>query len=558
MTPPSITWLPLAQAHARWPGGWREALAKAHGTAPPLADASLVCCVEGPLSLPELAWDGTAPWPPGTWADAFALPAGAPAPALLLVQGDLHVAGAVTAPAPGMAAPALVVCGHAHWGHAVLEGMPVVITGDLQVDGLLWGGGADPAEAGATGPGLEVGGSLGAQVALFTGGYGLRTGGEDRVAYPFGAPFGGHDLAAFSAEPLAAVFDPACLHGLAVGEDGRLGALPDRAAVRAALQAGRPVLRSPDAIAADLASDTALCPGGAMHANHLRQLLRSRLLDAAHKKATGWFGQTDFLLCRQHVDDEGDTYGDGLFMTVWKTWDFHLSIDDGTARQGWWQRMTARLRAPPPPPRSDGLAVMHRRYAAGVPGPWEPLAEDGDPAALQACLRAWHGVLDHARRAAAQSRAGHPVWRRLEAALSPARIEALAQLPVFTEQYNDWWGTERNGWWEGDVWVGVRQPCMHQGEPWGLALKLSWRNGTEAPGDAPDDAHAAYQLEIEAAAPGAPPVVRITCAQRQSDPRHPLPRHAVDHAARLLRWFTVLEQRLHAAHGGTAQNRDTA
>lgn len=176
-----------------------------------------------------------------------------------------------------------------------------------------------------------------------------------------------------------------------MGEDGGLGALPDRTAVRLALHAGQPALRSPDAIAADLASDTALCQDGALHASHLRQLLRSRLLDAAHKKATGWFGQTDFMLCRQHVDDEGDTYGDGLFMTVWKTWDFHLSIDDGTARQGWWQRLTARLRSAPPPPRSDGLALMHRRYAGAFPAPgnrWPKMATR--PRSRHAC---WHGAV---------------------------------------------------------------------------------------------------------------------------------------------------------------------
>ncbi|GKT24878.1 hypothetical protein [Acidovorax sp. SUPP3334] len=550
MNPPTAQPISLEEARRLWPEGlgeFPEALAQA-------VAATGAVCVQGDVSLPALDLGA----PLATQALGTAAQSLPVAPALLIVQGTLRVAGAVTAPV-GPAMP-LLVCGDAHWGHAVLGSTAATITGALQVDGLLWCGGEGAANDAPGGPApfaLRIGGPLSAQVALFTGRHGLQAGGDVSVPYRFGAAHGDHDRAAFSAEPLAAVFEPSLIHRLAVGEPGRLDMLPDRPALLAALHAGQAVLRSPEQLAADLAHDTALCPGGAMHAAHLRQLLRSRLLDAAHKKAVGWFGATDFMLCRQHVDEDGDTYTDGLFMTVWKTWDFHLSIDDGTARQGWWRRLAARWR-PTPEPRSDGLTVMHRRYAAGVPGPWEPLLEDGaDPAAAQACEQAWQGVLDYARKAVAHARAGEPVWRRLVAALSAERIEALSQLPVFTERYNDWWDDERNGWWEGDVWVGVRQPCMHQGEPWGLALKLSWRNAEEAPGDPPDDAHAAYQIDIEASAPGTPPAVRIACAQRQSEPRRLLPHHAVDHAARLLRWFLALEDRLHATHGMQAPAEDT-
>jgi len=557
MNLPTATPTSLEEARRLWPEGFGDftpALAQA-------VEAKGAVRVQGDVSLPAL--DLCAPLAPGSPLRALImstdpLPA---APALLIVQGAVRVTGAVmgSVTPPGAPVTQLLVFGDAHFGHAVLGTVAVTVTGALQVDGLLWCGGDGAADGGpgaSTPPGLRTGGPLSAQVALFTGHYGLHAGADVSVPYRFGAAHGEHDRAAFSAEPLAAVFEPALVQHLAVGEPSRLDALPDRPALLAALQAGQPVLRSPEHLAADLAYDPDLCPGGAMHAAHLRQLLRSRLLDAAHKKAVGWFGATDFMLCRQHVDEDGDTYTDGLFMTVWKTWDFHLSIDDGTARQGWWRRLATRWR-PPPAPRSDGLTVMHRRYAAGVPGPWEPLMEDGaDPAAAQACeacQQSWQGVLDYARKAVAHARAGKPVWRRLVTALSAERIEALSRLPVFTEQYNDWWDDERNGWWEGDVWVGVRQPCMHQGEPWGLALKLSWRNGEEAPGDPPDDAHAAYQIDIEASAPGAPPAVRIACAQRQSEPRRLLPHHAVDHAARLLRWFLALEDRLHAAHAALPQ-----
>ena len=49
--------------------------------------------------------------------------------------------------------------------------------------------------------------------------------------------------------------------------------------------------------------------------------------------------------------------------------------------------------------------------------------------------------------------------------MTAKHIEAFTSLPVFTEQYNDWWDSDRNGYWEGEVWVGARQPCMHDGEP---------------------------------------------------------------------------------------------
>jgi len=313
----------------------------------------------------------------------------------------------------------------------------------------------------------------------------------------------------------------------------------------------------------DLPEDGTLCPGGALNAPALRQLLRAALPDSSRHKAAGWFDQTDFLFTRSHVDEDQDAYLDGLFITVWKRWDFWLALPhDGPApahpnllRQAW-----ARLRHSTAPPVTDGLVHQYRRYAAtGQPGPWQPMrAADAPHEALQAFTQAWQGVIGYWRRAEGQRRAGRPLRARLHAALTPERVRALTLLPVFTGRYNDWWDPERNGWWEGDVWIGARQPGQQGGHHWGRALKLSWRNGSEAPGDEEDDAHACYQIDLvddDAPHEGTshPPGLRLSYAQRQSDARQSLPNDAVDHMAQLLRLFTTLEQRLYARHAHDQQ-----
>ena len=315
-----------------------------------------------------------------------------------------------------------------------------------------------------------------------------------------------------------------------------------------------------------LPQDATPCPGDALNAEHLRQLLRAALPDKSRHKAAGWFGQTDFLLTRSHVDEEQDAYHDDLFITLWKRWDFWLALPQATPHAHPLALAWARLRHAKEPPVVDGLVRQYRAYdGAGQPGPWQPLDEQHAPAdALLACTRAWRGVIGYWRLAEAQRRAGRPLRARLHAALTPARIEALTLLPVFTGRYNDWWSPERNGWWEGRVWIGARQPGQHAGRHWGRALKLSWRNGREAPGDEEDDAHACYQIDLVAddAAPAEgtanPPGLRISYSQRQGDPRVPLPNDAVEHMARLLRLFTGVEQRLMATHASARHGEPTA
>lgn len=307
---------------------------------------------------------------------------------------------------------------------------------------------------------------------------------------------------------------------------------------------------------ADLPLDGTLCPGEAMHGQHLHQLLRAALPDSSHHKAAGWFGQTDFLFTRRHVDEDQDAYHDGLFITLWKRWDFWLALpDDSTGPGGRLAQAWARLRQDHQPALAGGLLRQYRAYDdAGRPGPWQPLdADHASPEALQACAQAWRGVIDYWRLAEGQRRAGRPLRERLHAALTTARVQALTLLPVFTGRYNDWWNPERNGWWQGDVWIGARQPGHQGSRHWGRALKLSWRNGSEQPGDEEDDAHACYQIDLveddtPAQGTAQPPGLRLSYGQRQSDARRPLTNDAVQHMARLLQLFTDLEQQLYAAN----------
>lgn len=312
----------------------------------------------------------------------------------------------------------------------------------------------------------------------------------------------------------------------------------------------------PDAEDTDLPRDDSLCPGEALHADHLRRLLRVALPDAGQHKAAGWFGQTDFLFTRRHVDEDQDAYHDALFITIWKRWDFWLGLPDaGAARANLLSQAWARLRQPVQPAVVDGLQRQYRRYdASGRPGPWQPLAQDAACAdALQACTQAWRGVIDYWRLAEGQRRAGRPLRARLHAALTPERVRALTLLPVFTLRYNDWYDPERNGWWQGEVWVGARQLGQQGVRQSGRALKLCWRNGNEQPGDEDDDAHACYQIDMlddDAQPPGTahPPGLLLSCGQRQSDTRRPLGNDAVQHMARLLRLFTDIERQLHTEH----------
>lgn len=481
-------------------------------------------------------------------------------PFLILIAGNLHIEGALTCDPSGdtVAHPThLVVLGDTHVHNAVLSGQQTDIRGALRVDDLLWGDGPQPhgTKPGADPGALRVAGGLQARVALFTGHYLPRIEGVEAVEFLVDEVRDIPHRAEFSSEIMGAVFAPALQQGLHNGQ-GDLARMLHRDRVVATVRAGGSAVCSSDAIhaAQPLAHD--LGAGDAITVENILAVVRSPVIAHKEYSAAGWFGQTDFVLCKRHVDEEGDRRDDSVYITVWKTWDFYLVVEPTPAARGPLQKLTALLRrkTPPAPPQ---LTLIYRRYTNGQAGDWQALvppaalplgaptpvapwapgqATDASDDPLRACQKAWRGVLDYVRKATGQHRARYPLYQRMLDELTPAAIEAFTSLPIFTDRYNDWWDSDRNGWWEGDVWVGARQPCMHKGEPWGRTFKLSWKNGAEAPGDAPDDAHSAYQLDVDEARDG-PPVVAFGYTQRQSETRTALPRGAADHIARLLRFY---------------------
>lgn len=566
MTLPPITLIPLGQAVLELGAGHWLAQALAQQDADDDLSDALVLRVQGDLHLSAL--DLQAPLAAGTALCAQLpahLQAHLPAAArclLIHVQGALRI-GAALVDHGWLPRTHLHVDGDLHCANALLSQGNVTVQGSFHAAGLLWCGDGTPADDEAQN--LRVQGELHAAAAVFTQGFHVHVHGPERIGLCCDAARAEPSHAALRVEALAQALAPHLLQPMAPATDGAQQVV-DMQRLLAALQAGQPVLRSPamPSSAGTDPIDTAptratLCPGEAVTLAHLHQLVKAALPDKSRLKAQGWFGQTDFLITRRHQDEEGDTYHDGVFLTEWKAWDFWFSDVPppeplsllAAAAAGLRRLASAPLGGAARP--APGFMRLYRGYGEdGGHGPWLPM--DGPdaqvpPAALRACDRAWRGLIDYWRKAEAERRAGRPLRQQLMAALSPARIEALTLLPVFTAQYNDWWDSDRNGWWEGDLWVGARQPCVHHGKRWGRALKLSWQLGTPGAGDEEDDPHACYQIELDrsaatAAATTAGSAVHITYTQRQSDERVPLPADAVDHMARLLRLFTGVEHHL--------------
>ncbi len=293
-------------------------------------------------------------------------------------------------------------------------------------------------------------------------------------------------------------------------------------------------------------------PDSAPSAQALRWLLRVALPDKGRHKAQGWWGQVDFVVTRSHVDADGDAFHDGLFITDWKRHDFWLSLPGSAPAQarrglalGWWRQLHPAARSADD---GDALLCQWRSYdAMGASQDWRDLdLQDAGPQARRALAPAWGTVLRYWRAAERERRAGRPARARLHAALSQGSVAALARLPLFVQHFNDWSDPERAGCWLEDVWIGARQAGWHAGARRGAALKLSWRNGQERAGDAEDDAHACYQIDLlEPSAvppPGTahPPGLALSYSQRQSDARVPLPADAALH----LRHLAVLLRRV--------------
>lgn len=464
---------------------------------------------------------------------------------LILVEGDLDIDGALTGHDDDGEPPCLVVLGSARMHNLILCEASLHVRGDLVVQDLLWGDGISTA--------LQVHGHLQARVALLADAFQVQMASTMHVEFLMDEVSGVPHLAEFSSEIVDAVFPLEFHDGINAGEKG-LGLMLDRDSVIAAVRAGTNATRTSEEIHTLLPIDTSLCPGGALTAEHLLQLLRTPLIAHKEHTASGWFKQTDFYLCRRHVDAEGDQRADNVFITVWKTWDFYISVEHVPEAKGLLARWTA-FRQRRTIPTHPELTVAYRSYTDGQPGEWGVLggmdAPDvvADPAqaeARAACQNAWRGVLDYVRKAVGQHKAHYPLYQQVQAELTARHVEDFTSLPVFTERYNDWWDSENNGHWQDEVWVGARQPCMHDGEPWGRALKFGWQNGSPAHGDY-DDAHSTYQIDVDEARNG-PALVEFTYAQRQSEARVSVPRGAADHWTRLLRFYRLVQARLHDAH----------
>lgn len=458
------------------------------------------------------------------------------APFLILIEGNLQIDGALTCDDTD-GTTHLVVTGNAHAHNAVVGGQLLHVGGALQVDDLLWGH-YNHGE-------LRVHGGLTARVVVFTDEYHLHIAGPEQVEFLLDEVRGVAHLAEFSCEGVAAVFAPEFLNDVDTGTDG-ISALLNRNAVVAAVRAGDNATRSSADIHALFPIAHDLCADNTISVENIMAVLHTPVIAHKQYKAYGWFQQTDFSLCQRHVDEDEDQRDDNVFITVWKTWDFYLSVEQVPVPQGLMARVAAAvLRRTVPTTRQ--LTLIYRDYTDGEPGEWKALTPNADPKAWKACQHAWRGVLDYVRKAVGQHRKRYPLHQRLKTELTAARIEALTSLPVFTERYNDWWDSDKNGYWEDDIWVGARQPCMHDGEPWGRALKLSWQNGSDAPGDDEFNAHSAYQIDVDEARDG-PAVVEFSYSQRQNDSRTALPACAADHIARLLRFYGAVETRIRTQH----------
>ncbi len=518
----------LADLAGHLPADWRAALGLDGGEPPD--PATPVLWHQGDLALPLLALDALPI--PGTAHDSER------APWLLWVQGDLQLEGALLASETGGNAH-LLVSGALHARQALLGPGLVAVGGALRLQELLWGDGANGR--------LHVGGAVAARWALLSGGYAACWQGPADLPWWLDAaaeaPAPGADPTDYLAEALAAQLRPEGVNGLSDGQGGP-GRLFEHGALRTLARAGEALLREPGAVPGLLPRAEGPCaPGSAVGIETIRALVHSPLIARRAHRLQDWFGDTDYALCRRHVDAGGDQREDSVFITVWRRWDFYFEAGRIERPRGLLGRVTARLGLRDAP-LADELTLLWRRYDdSGTCGEWRTLDDAAPADAHAAASRAWQAVLTHASEGLAQVRTGYPLWGWLQRSLPPARVQALAQLPVFTEEYNDWWDSDRNGFWERDIWVGARQPGRRGEHSYSLGIKLSWETGPSAPGDGEDNNHASYLLELESNREGTP-WLRFTEAQRQDSGRAPLLHHSATHVLRLARMFGALEQRL--------------
>lgn len=541
---PALALISWGALRALLPLPLQEALARFPGTLP--ADDAPVLHHAGPLESDVLdlstlvALMDTLPASAVTPSSASAS-APAPAPSLLWVDGDLTLTHALLS-AEWEGNAHLLVTGHLTTPQALLGPGGVVVGQDLRVRELLWG-------AGDTGL-LQVQGQTQAAWALWDEGYATHLiqppalgSCIDTRALP-GTP--GADPTGYHRERLAASLHPEGVNGLGQFTEGLTGVLR-RDALAALARAGVPLLQPQEDALAPAAPAPDLCPNHAIDIANIQALVHSPLVARRAHRMQDWFGDVDYALCQRHVDADADQREDSVFITVHRRWDFYLQAEQVPEPRGIMGRIAARLGLQDPPMRTQ-LTRLYRTYdAQGQAAEWRPLDDAAPDAAWQACQTAWHATLAHVREGVAQARAGWPLWGAWQRTATPERVNALIQLPVFTEEFNDWWG-ERNGFWAGDTWVGARQATQRAGQHYGRALKLSWAAAPIAPGDDDDNHHASYLLEPGTDASGreGQAWVKVTEAQRQDCGRSPLHHHSAAHVLRLRRLFRAVEAHLQA------------
>ncbi len=463
---------------------------------------------------------------------------------MILIEGALHVKTTVTNENTD-GATHLIVLGSMSAHDIAIGGQYFDVGGALTAHNLLWG----HYNHGS----LRVSGLTSARVAVFSDEYDVALAGGEQFRYLLDEVRGVPSLMEFSLESIAGIFVPKLLHSAEGGNDW-VGSVLDRDAAVVALRAGETISFDDAAIDAFMPVANDVFADESISIANVLACVNAGLIEGDATDATGWYAQTEFVVGKRRIDEDGDQRDDRVYITVWKQYDFYFGVAHEASPEP--QGLGARLKSVlmnRPQALVEALQLQCRTYTDGAPNDWAALDDETALEVRAAATAAWRGVLDYMRKAIGQLRAGYPLALRTQSALSQARVTALIGLPVFVEEYNDFW-TDNAGLWNGEVCVRARQSCQHNGHDYTRAFKLSFENGDDAPGDEEGDAHATYFYE-EIVIAGEPPTITLEYEQRQSRTLVTIPRTAADHHARALRMFEHIERRLTDAERTKAEAR---
>jgi hypothetical protein len=446
-----------------------------------------------------------------------------PAPYLILVTGNLTISGPIYNVNTD-AATGLIVLGDLAAENMVVGGQQVYVGGTLRVANLFWGD-YNHGE-------LRVKSDAEARVMTFTDEYHVSIGGEQRARYLLDEAREEESPVDFLYDGLCRIFKPDCVNEDGSGEDN-LSSLIDRDIVVQSLRDGLPVVRIDSEISEALPPKAdILLDDNEISVANLQALVYCGLIETGETIWRGSFRGTNFHFRAKAVDEDGDQLDDCIFITVADAYQFYLGIAEEAPRV----IPFSRLGKPEPARR---LERIYCSIAEGEDGEWLDLTPEADEVSWAAFLKAWRGALDYARKGVAQHREGFPLWKQVCAEVTYERILALTSLPLFTELYNDWWDEDRNGYWNQSLCFGARQAVMFEGEQLTPMLKIAWHTGSG------EDAIAAYWFEL-AMSPAGEPMLDIDHTGNQNAGRYPVPRHAADHMARILRFIKSAEEKISA------------